>query len=75
MNTIELKTRMHERIEHLTKEQLKKLNDIVEQEFKSDIPKIDKPKKRQLGTMPGLIKYMSPDFDEPLEDFKEYMPE
>ena len=29
-------------------------------------------KKRQLGTAKGLI-VMSPDFDEPLEDFKEYM--
>jgi hypothetical protein len=29
-------------------------------------------KKRQLGAAKGLIK-MSPDFDEPLEDFKDYM--
>ncbi len=32
-----------------------------------------KPKKRQAGTMPNLVKYIAPDFDEPLEDFEEYM--
>jgi antitoxin (DNA-binding transcriptional repressor) of toxin-antitoxin stability system len=32
------------------------------------------PKKpRQLGTMRGSVLYMAPDFDAPLEDFKEYM--
>ncbi|HJT79298.1 MAG TPA: DUF2281 domain-containing protein [Gemmataceae bacterium] len=28
---------------------------------------------RQLGTMKGTVLYMAPDFDAPLEDFKEYM--
>jgi antitoxin (DNA-binding transcriptional repressor) of toxin-antitoxin stability system len=28
---------------------------------------------RQLGTMKGSVLYMAPDFDAPLEDFKEYM--
>ena len=74
MTTLELKTRMQKRIEHLNDAQLKKLNDMFEQEFFKEIPQTDKPKKRKLGTMPGLIKYMAPDFDEPLEDFKEYMP-
>jgi prevent-host-death family protein len=31
------------------------------------------PKSRQLGTMKGTILYMAPDFDAPLDDFKEYM--
>ena len=31
------------------------------------------PKKRKFGSMKGIVTYMSPDFDEPLEDFKEYM--
>lgn len=31
-----------------------------------------KLKSRQFGAAKGLIK-MAPDFDEPLEDFKEYM--
>ena len=28
---------------------------------------------RQLGTLKGTVLYMAPDFDEPLDDFKEYM--
>jgi prevent-host-death family protein len=34
-----------------------------------------KPKKqpRQLGTLKGTVLYIAPDFDAPLEDFKEYM--
>ena len=27
----------------------------------------------KLGTQPGSVLYMAPDFDAPLEDFKEYM--
>lgn len=30
-------------------------------------------KGRQLGTLKGTVLYMAPDFDAPLEDFKEYM--
>ncbi len=30
-------------------------------------------KKRVFGCMNGLVAYMSDDFDEPLEDFAEYM--
>ena len=29
--------------------------------------------KRKLGTLKGTVLYMAPDFDAPLEDFKEYM--
>jgi prevent-host-death family protein len=29
--------------------------------------------KRKLGFAPGLITYMAPDFDAPLEDFRQYM--
>jgi prevent-host-death family protein len=28
---------------------------------------------RQLGTLKGTVQHMAPDFDAPLEDFKEYM--
>jgi antitoxin (DNA-binding transcriptional repressor) of toxin-antitoxin stability system len=30
-------------------------------------------KPRQPGTLKGTVLYMSPDFDGPLDDFKEYM--
>jgi prevent-host-death family protein len=29
--------------------------------------------QRQLGTMRGTVLHMAPDFDAPLDDFKEYM--
>ena len=28
---------------------------------------------RKIGALKGTLLYMSPDFDEPLDDFKEYM--
>jgi prevent-host-death family protein len=28
---------------------------------------------RRMGTLKGTVLYMAPDFDAPLEDFKEYM--
>lgn len=28
---------------------------------------------RKLGTLQGTVLYMAPDFDAPLDDFKEYM--
>lgn len=37
----------------------------------SEGPPTTKP--RQPGTLKGTVLYMAPDFDAPLEDFKEYM--
>ncbi len=31
-------------------------------------------KPRQPGTLKGTVLYMAPDFNTPLEEFKEYMP-
>ncbi len=36
------------------------------------VPRAAKRRKRQFGSAKGLIS-MAPGFDEPLEDFKEYM--
>ena len=36
-------------------------------------PVMPKTAHRQLGTMKGSVLYMAPDFDAPLEDFKESM--
>ena len=35
--------------------------------------KVAEQSRRQLGTLKGTVQYMAPDFDAPLEDFKEYM--
>jgi len=29
-------------------------------------------RKRRLGAVPGLVKFMAEDFDEPLDDFEDY---
>ncbi|MBL9089851.1 MAG: DUF2281 domain-containing protein [Planctomycetaceae bacterium] len=33
----------------------------------------NKKEPRKLGALKGSVLYMAPDFDEPLEDFKDYM--
>ncbi len=33
----------------------------------------EKKKDREFGSMKGLVAHISDDFDEPLEDFKDYM--
>ena len=58
-------------IDSLPKELKKEVNDFVEflnQKIKSD----KKIKQRKFGYAKGYFK-MSPDFNAPLEDFKEYM--
>jgi len=37
------------------------------------IPTAPAPAERRLGTLKGTVVYMAPDFDAPLDDFKEYM--
>lgn len=39
------------------------------------VPAASEPqqKPRQPGTLRGSVLYMAPDFDAPLEDFKDYM--
>ena len=36
-------------------------------------PANEAKKPRQPGTLRGTVLYMAPDFDAPLEDFREYM--
>ncbi len=33
----------------------------------------EKPKQRRLGGAEGVVLYIADDFDEPLEDFEDYM--
>jgi antitoxin (DNA-binding transcriptional repressor) of toxin-antitoxin stability system len=33
----------------------------------------ERPKERRLGTLKGTVLYVAPDFDAPLEEFREYM--
>ncbi len=55
MTTLEIKSRLHERIEHLSEAQLKRLNDMLALEFSQDKPEDEHPRERKLGTMEGKI--------------------
>jgi hypothetical protein len=46
---------------------------IIMGENEQDVHLIVKPKQRVFGSGADGILYMSDDFDEPLEDFQEYM--
>ncbi|MBI2359922.1 MAG: DUF2281 domain-containing protein [Deltaproteobacteria bacterium] len=37
------------------------------------LPAATPPAQRKLGSLRGTVKYMAPDFDAPLDEFKEYM--
>ena len=75
MTFVELKSEIHGRIEQLTEEQLKRLQAIVDQEFKDKDTQRHQPKHRDLfGSMKGVVTYMADDFNEPLDDFEDYMP-
>ncbi|MFH5834381.1 DUF2281 domain-containing protein [Halalkalibaculum sp. DA3122] len=66
MNDLELYTKLVSLPDELKKE----ANDFVEF-LKSKIANQQTPKSRTPGLAKGLIE-MSDDFDEPLDDFKEY---
>jgi hypothetical protein len=48
------------------------VNDFVDFLMTKNKIKIEEKKQPKFGSAKGKI-YMSPDFDEPLEDFKDYM--
>ncbi len=75
MTTIELQSYIQKNMTKLPPAQLEKLKETLDQLAEEAEAKHSPKPKRQLGTMPDLVEYMAPDFDEPLEDFKDYMPE
>lgn len=50
------------------KERRELLDRLAHEEQNSQAQMVRKP-----GTLKGTVKYMAPDFDAPLEDFREYM--
>ena len=68
MNNVSLYTQIDSLPEKLKDE----VRDFVEFLIKKSGKDNKKKKTREFGVLKGKI-HMSPDFDEPLEDFKEYM--
>jgi Protein of unknown function (DUF2281) len=60
------------KIERIPKEKIEEVSDFIDFIIQKAESKQEKPKP-VFGSGKGLIMYMSDDFDEPLEDFKDYM--
>jgi hypothetical protein len=59
---------------------IKEVNGLTPQERRELIDRLGREEQnsheqivRRPGTLKGTVKYMAPDFDAPLEDFREYM--
>ena len=67
--TIMTDAELYEQIMSLPPDLRKEASDFI---ASLKIRSMNRPKERQLGCAKGLIS-IAPDFDEPLEDFKDYM--
>ena len=71
MNTKELKYELINKIINLTDIQiLSQIDNLLAQTQ----PSFSKENRRYAGCGKGIFTHVSDDFDEPLDDFKEYMP-
>lgn len=75
MNDSDVKLLLFREIDKLPAELLLELKDIVLKISTSSKQGSAKKTKRQFGSMKDLVVYMAPDFNAPLDDFKDYMPE
>lgn len=73
MTTIELKTFLKQAIDKLPESLLLELKEWIVNVMENRKKEPKPLKKRQAGCLKGFFSYMVPDFNEPLEDFKEYM--
>ena len=70
MSVAELKLELYRQIDTLNEDELLKLNNVVQT---ITHPENEVKKTRGIiGSMKGFVTYVSDDFDEPLEDFKDY---
>ncbi|MGB3780896.1 MAG: DUF2281 domain-containing protein [Tunicatimonas sp.] len=77
MTKIELQKDIQQKLPFLTERKLEAIRNMLDALLDSDEkPNTSEKQNRGLvGSMPKLVKYMADDFNEPLEDFKEYMPD
>jgi hypothetical protein len=62
--------RIIEEVKSLTPDDRRRLLESLEHDEELSTTKMP---VRRPGTLKGTVKYMAPDFDAPLDDFKEYM--
>ena len=70
MENLACDTKFNALPENLKKQVIDYIDFLFEKKQKNK--KADKPKTPKFGSCKGMFE-MAPDFDEPLEDFKEYM--
>lgn len=76
MKTLEKRTELLTGIQHMSEEELDKLYQLMEKDFPHVMPSTDRVlTERPIGSMKGMLVYMADDFNAPLEDFADYMPE
>lgn len=62
--------RIIEEVKSLSPDDRRRLLERLEQEEEFSRPKTA---VRRPGTLKGTVKYLAPDFDAPVDDFKDYM--
>jgi len=62
--------RIIEEVKSLSPDDRRRLLERLEQDEELSTPQMS---VRRAGTLKGTVKYMAPDFDAPLDDFREYM--
>jgi hypothetical protein len=62
--------RIIEEVKLLTPDDRRRLLERLEQDEQLSTPQTP---LRRAGTLKGTVKYMAPDFDAPLDEFREYM--
>ena len=72
MSTAEIKIKLFRDIDNLPEQYLPDLQVMI-QKYLAKVSTHTPKKKRRLGVMKGLIVYMAPDFNTPLDDFAPYM--
>jgi hypothetical protein len=67
------RTSLNETVASLTDEARREVKDFAEFLLNKNGKKVVRKKVSKFGSGKHLVKWISHDFDEPLEDFKEYM--
>ena len=64
-----------QKLPSMDESELQQLHDMLYAVLEMDDNAAKPKKKRFIGSMKGSLVYMADDFNEPLDDFKDYMPD
>jgi hypothetical protein len=70
MTISKLKLKLREDLEKLPEPVLQQIEALVQKSLLAK--KLTEPGFRRFGSLEGLVVYMAPDFNEPLDDFSDY---